>query len=106
MCALLEASRGRGEHKVCLGCMCVGEAGVAVGVCTHTCPSGRLGTVEGSEDAACRVAAQHTLCEREDQMTEPSRAPPIPAVLAFQTHPGQTSQAHPASLSPPAALGR
>lgn len=37
------------------------------------------------------------------RLTEPRRAPPIP-VLSFQTHPRQTSQASPTSLSPPGSI--
>lgn len=38
------------------------------------------------------------------RLTEPRRAPPIHAVLPFQTHPRQTSQASPHSLSPPSSI--
>lgn len=75
---------------VCGGCGCG---------CVRTHPSGGLGTVEGSENAACRV--QLSTCSMNNgQMTKPSRAPPTPAALPSQTHPRQASQARPASLSP------
>ena len=37
------------------------------------------------------------------RLTEPRRGPPIP-VLPFQSHPRQTSQASPTSLSPPGSI--
>ena len=80
--------------------VCVG--GVAVGVCTHT-PLRSPWHGGGVRECCLQGDSSAFALNMTIRLTEPRRAPPIP-VLPFQTHPRQTSQASPTSLSPPGSI--